>query len=249
MKNYARWIGGGLGWAFGGPIGAILGFALGSMIDKSSSLVTQEEAGQSRRRSSYGYTTANDFTVSLLVLTAAVMKADGKVLKSELDYVRNFLERQFGKGKAQDQIFLLRDILNQPLDVRAVCLQIKQNMQHPLRLQLLHYVFGLAAADGSLDVAEVKVIENIATYLGISHKDYESIRAMFGHDTQSAYKILEIDENADEATVKKAYRKMAVKYHPDKVGHLGAEFQKAAKEKFQKVQEAYESIKKQRNFK
>jgi DnaJ like chaperone protein len=249
MKKYARWIGGGLGWAFGGPVGAILGFALGSMIDSSSGIVTQEGGRSSGRRSSYGYTTANDFVVSLLVLTAAVMKADGKVLKSELDYVKNFLERQFGKGKAQDQILLLRDILNQPLDVRAVCLQIKQNMQHPLRLQLLHYIFGLATADGSLDISEVKVIENIASYLGISQKDYESIRAMFGHDTESAYKILEIDENADEGTVKKAYRKMAVKYHPDKVSHLGAEFQTAAKEKFQKVQEAYESIKKQRNFK
>ncbi|MCZ4410725.1 TerB family tellurite resistance protein [Cryomorphaceae bacterium 1068] len=249
MKKYARWIGGGLGWAFGGPVGAILGFALGSMIDNSSGIVTQDGARSTGRRSSYGYTTANDFVVSLLVLTAAVMKADGKVLKSELDYVKNFLERQFGKGKAQDQILLLRDILNQPLDVRAVCLQIKQNMQHPLRLQLLHYIFGLAMADGSLDASEVKVIENIASYLGISQKDYQSIRAMFGHDTESAYKILEIDENADEAMVKKAYRKMAVKYHPDKVSHLGAEFQSAAKEKFQKVQEAYESIKKQRNFK
>jgi DnaJ like chaperone protein len=249
MKKYARWIGGGLGWAFGGPVGAILGFALGSMIDHSSGIVTQDGARSTGRRSSYGYTTANDFMVSLLVLTAAVMKADGKVLKSELDYVKNFLERQFGKGKAQDQILLLRDILKQPLDVRAVCLQIKQNMQHPLRLQLLHYIFGLAMADGSLDVSEVKVIENIASYLGISQKDYQSIRAMFGHDTESAYKILEIDENADEAMVKKAYRKMAVKYHPDKVSHLGAEFQSAAKEKFQKVQEAYESIKKQRNFK
>ncbi|MFT6998647.1 MAG: DnaJ like chaperone protein [Cryomorphaceae bacterium] len=249
MKKYARWVGGGLGWAFGGPLGAILGFALGSMIDNSSGVVTQDEATGSRRRSSFGYTTANDFVLSLLVLTAAVMKADGKVLKSELDYVKDFLEKQFGKGKAQDQILLLRDLLNQSLDVKAVCLQIKQNMQHPLRLQLLHYIFGLANADGSIDIAELRVIENIASYLGISQKDYQSIRAMFGQDTESAYKILEIDEKADEAAVKKAYRKMAVKYHPDKVGQLGAEFQNAAKEKFQKVQEAYETIKKQRSFK
>lgn len=249
MKKYARWVGGGLGWAFGGPLGAILGFALGAMIDNSSAIVTQEDAKGRRRRSGYGYTTANDFVLSLLVLTAAVMKADGKVVKSELDYVRDFLEKQFGQRKAQDQILLLRDILNQPLDVRAVCLQIKQNMQHPLRLQLLHYIFGLAKADGNLDASEVRVIQDIAAYLGISQKDYESIRAMFGQDTASAYKILEIEENADEATVKKAYRKMAVKYHPDKVLQLGEEFQLAAKEKFQKVQEAYETIKKQRNFK
>jgi len=248
-KKYAKWVGGGLGWAFGGPIGAIIGFAVGSMIDKSSGLVETDPANQRSRRTSYGYTTANDFVLSLLVLTAAIMKADGKVMKSELDYARSFLEKQFGKRKAQDQVLLLRDLLNQPLDIRAVCLQIKNNMQHPLRLQLLHYLFGLASADGSIDSAEMRVIENIATYLGISHKDFESIRAMFGQDTESAYKILEIEESATESEVKKAYRKMAVKYHPDKVGHLGDEFQKAAKEKFQKVQEAYETIKKQRDFK
>ncbi len=249
MKKYAKWIGGGLGWAFGGPIGAILGFAVGSMIDGTSSATGDGPRTARARRTSYGYTTANDFVISLLVLTAAVMKADGKVVKSELDYVKKFLITQFGERKAQDQILLLRDILNQNTDVRAVCLQIKQNMEHPLRLQLLHYIFGLAAADGKLDITEVRVIENIASYLGISSKDYLSIRAMFGHDTQSAYNILEIDESADEKTVKKAYRKMATKYHPDKVSHLGDEFQRAAKEKFQKVQEAYETIKKQRNFK
>jgi DnaJ like chaperone protein len=219
------------------------------MIEKSTDVASENGQTRTKRRTSYGYTTANDFVLSLLVLTAAVMKADGKVMKSELDYARTFLERQFGKRNAQEQVLLLRDILNQPLDIRAVCLQIKRNMEHPLRLQLLHYVFGLANADGKLDVSEVRVIENMANYLGISQKDYQSIRAMFGHDTESAYKVLEIDENATEAEVKKAYRRMAVKYHPDKVSQLGEEFQKAAKEKFQNVQDAYESIKKQRNFK
>jgi len=249
MKKYAKWIGGGLGWAFGGPIGAIIGFAIGSMVDTSSSVTHPFEPGAKGRRSSYGYTTANDFVLSLLVLTAAVMKADGKVVKSELDYVKAFLVRQFGEQKAQDQVLLLRDILKQNPDVRSVSMQIRQNMDHPSRLQLLHYVFGLAGADGKLDIAEVRVIENIASYMGINRKDYESIRAMFGHDTISAYRILEIEEDADESTVKKAYRKMATKYHPDKVGHLGEEIQRAAKEKFQKVQEAYEAIKKQRGFK
>jgi len=249
MKKYAKWIGGGLGWAFGGPLGGILGFAIGSMVDGTSTVEATNSSQSRSRRTSYGYTTANDFVLSLLVLSAAVMKADGKVMKSELEYTRKFLEAQFGKHKAQDQILLLRDVLNQSLDVRAVCLQIKQHMQHPLRLQLLHYIFGLANADGSIDKSEMQVIENIASYLRISQKDFQSIRAMFGQDTESAYKILEIEEGATESDIKKAYRKMAVKYHPDKVNHLGEEFQKAAKEKFQKVQEAYETIKKQRNIK
>lgn len=249
MAKYAKWIGGALGFTMGGPIGAIIGFAIGSMIDGSTGITKSEPfQGQRRRTSSYGYTTAGDFTVSLLVLSATIMKADGKVMRSELDYVKRFFVRQFGERRAGEYILLLRDIMKQPVDLRAVSMQIKQNMEHPLRLQLLHYLFGLAAADGSLATTEVRVIEDIARYLAISKKDYESIRAMFGSDTKSAYKILEIPETASEADIKKAYRRMAVKYHPDKVTHLGQEFQKAAKEKFLKVQEAYEALKKEKGF-
>lgn len=244
MKQYAKWIGGGLGFALGGPLGAILGYAVGSMIGATSVVTVNDPTGGRRYN-----TTANDFVVSLLVLSAAVMKADGKVLKSELEYVKRFLAQQFGEVKAQQQLPLLRDILEKPIPLREVCEQIRANMQHPLRLQLMHYLFGLANADGSLERNEVKTLEEIARHLGISQKDYESIRAMFGADTESAYKILEIEESATEADIKKAYRKMAVKYHPDKVSTLGEDFQKAAREKFVKVQDAYETIKKQRGIK
>src|SRR5690554_1983381 len=194
-KNYLKWNGGGLGWALGGLIGAIIGFALGSLVG-GEGIVTSEQA-QSRTRT-FRRTSTDDFMVSLLVLSAAVMKADGKVLKSELDYVKDFFVRQFGTYKAQEQILILREILKQPLELRKVCVQIRMNMQHPLRLQLIHYLFGLAQADGTLDTAELRVIENIARDLGISQKDFDSIRAMFKRDTQSAYTVLEISENATE---------------------------------------------------
>ncbi len=247
MKNYLKWIGGGLGWAVGGPIGAILGFALGSMIDNTK-VITGEDAHAARNRGRYR-TTSNDFMVSLLVLSAAVMKADGKVMKSELNYVNAFFVRQFGKRIAEEQMILLRGILKQDLQLRAVCEQIRSNMDHAMRLQLIHYIFGLANADGSLHGDEVSVIKTIARYLGISDKDYDSIRAMFGDDTESAYKVLEITPDASESEIKKAYRKMAVKYHPDKLNGLGEEFKEAAEEKFVKVQNAYEVIKKDRNIK
>ncbi len=248
MAKYAKWIGGALGFTLGGPIGAIIGFAIGSMIDGSTAVAKSEPFSGRRRTGSYGYATAGDFTVSLLVLSAAVMKADGKVMRSELDYVKRFFVRQFGERRASEYVLLLRDIMNKPVDLRAVSNQIKQNMQHPLRLQLLHYLFGLAEADGRLAAVEMRVIEDIARYMAISDKDFDSIRAMFGQDSQSAYKILEIHESASESEIKKAYRRMAVKYHPDKVTHLGKEFQTAAREKFQKVQEAYEALKKERGF-
>jgi DnaJ like chaperone protein len=243
MAKYGKWIGGGLGWAFGGPIGALLGFAFGSMIDGMQSGKYEHRPG------TVSQTLPGDFSVSLLIMAAAVMKADGKVLKSELDFVKRFFIQNFGQSHAEQQILALREILKQNFDVRDVSLQIKQYMEYPSRLQLLHLLFGISLADGYVHPEEIKIIETIRSYLGIRTGDYESIKAMFVKDNFSAYKVLEITPDASDEEVKKAYRKMAVKYHPDKVSHLGSEIQKSAKEKFQEVNAAYENIKKQRGTK
>lgn len=248
MAKYGKWIGGGLGWVIGGPIGALLGFAIGSMVDETKVSIQKGSSGFSD--SSYRHrTTRSDFTLSLLVLSAAVMKADGKILKSELEYVKQFLGQQFSKAEVNRLLPHLKEVLNKDIQVREVCAQIRYNMEHPLRLQLLHYLFGIAKADGTVSASEAELIEQIAGYLGISDRDFASIKAMFYKDANAAYKILEITSEVSDSEVKTAYRKMAVKYHPDKLSHLGEEFKNAGKEKFQSVQEAYETIKKERNFK
>jgi len=236
--RYAKWIGGGLGWAFGGPIGGILGFIFGTMVD-----------GMQSGKFEYKPTQSGDFSVSLLVLSAAVMRADGKVMKSELDYVRSFFARQFGPEIAANRIQMLQEILKQDFNLPEVCQQIGQHMDYPARLQLLHYLFGISAADNHYNPKEVEMVGTIAGFLGIDRQDYESIRAMFVKEIDSSYKVLEINPEATDEEVKAAYRKMAVKYHPDKVEHLGPEIQKSAKEKFQMLQAAYDEIKKRRGIK
>ena len=72
---------------------------------------------------------------------------------------------------------------------------------------------------------------------------------MFVHNTISDYSILEINPNSTDDEVKKAYRKMAIKYHPDKVSHLGNELKNIAEEKFKSVNDEYQNIKKERNIK
>ncbi|MCF8295278.1 MAG: DnaJ domain-containing protein [Bacteroidales bacterium] len=238
MANYAKWIGGGLGWAFGGPIGALIGFVVGNMMDGKSSAVANVSS----------QTTQGDFVMSLLVLIAAVMKADGKILKSELDYVKQNFLRTFGADQTRTLIRALGDLSRQEIPLGEVCVQISRHMDYSSRLELLHLLFGISQADGVISTEEINTIEYIRKQLGIKDADYLSIKGMFVKDTTSAYKILEIEPTATDEEVKKAYRRMALKYHPDKVAYLGEEIAHDAKVKFQKVNEAYETIKKERNL-
>ena len=241
MGMFGKWLGGGLGFAMGGPIGVLLGFILGSVIDSTTDGTSDHPARTAR-------TAQGDFGMSLLILVAAVMKADGAVVKSELDFVKQFFVRQFGRESAREAVLLLKDILKQDIQVRDICIQISRNMDYSSRLQLLHLLFNVSLADGKINKSETELIEKMSGALGINTSDFISIRNMFIPETDSSYKILEIEPSASDDELKKAYRKMAMKYHPDKVSHLGDDFRKSADEKFKKVNEAYEKIKKERNL-
>lgn len=236
-KRYGKWVGGGLGFAFGGPIGAILGIALGSMFD-----------GMDKANSTYRGTPRGDFAMSLLVLSAAIMKADQKIVRSELDYVRSFFIRQFGEQEGNQFISMLREILKQDINVAEVSQQVGRYMDYSSRLQLLHYLFGIASADGVYHPEEVSVIEQASGYMGISSSDYLSVKAMFVKNPSWAYDVLEITKGATNDEVKKAYRELAKKHHPDKLGHLGDDIRRSATEKLQKINAAYEEVKKQRGI-
>ncbi len=234
---------GSLGWVFAGPIGAILGYTYASINQQNQSWNQQSNNSSYRMKTKPG-----DFVISVMVLLAKVMKADGKLLKSELDYVKTFLKQQFGVEQTRELMSVFKDILEQDYPLRDVCRQIQKSMDHPSRLELIHILYGLSASDGDIHPKEVIIIKSIANYLNISNRDYESIRATFANDREAPYRILEVSQNGSDNEIKRSYRKMANKYHPDKVSHLGEEMQKLAKEKFQAVNDAYQQIKKERNI-
>lgn len=261
--SFAKWVGGALGWSFGGPIGAIIGLALGSLIDNAADsggfllgdgnprkpFNRPRQTRTYTQTSSKPQTQSGDFEVSLLILASVIIKADERQDKRELDYVRQQFLSMYGKERANHAFKLFKNINKQNIPTRKVCLQIKQMMDHASRLQLLHFLFGIAKADGLVTDNEVSQIYMISGYLGISSRDYESIKAMFYNSSENAYKILEITKSATEADIKAAYRKMAKKYHPDRVIHLGKEHQEGAEEKFRQVQKAYEQLQQERGFK
>jgi DnaJ like chaperone protein len=241
--GYSKWIGGAIGWALGGPIGGMLGYALGSAAGRSAGSVPNQQAGGRR------HTGGGDFAAALIVLSAAVMRADEKVLRSELDYVKRFFNNNFPPEQAEKMLLTLREVLNQQQNTRAICMQIRTYMEHSKRLLLLQYLYGIAQSDGDVDLREVEEIRRMAMWMGISEKDRLSIEASFHTDVASHFAVLEIEESASDAEVKKSYRRMALKFHPDKVRDMGEEYQKQARERFLRINDAYEAIKSQRGMK
>ena len=252
----------GLGWGFGGAIGALIGLSIGSLVEALSSPANKNDS----TKTSNGYgrhgngTTSNDITVSLLVLTAAIMKADGKVLKSELNYVKNVLTNTYGEKKTADLLTLLRDILQKDIDLNGVCRQIYSHTNMETRVNILDFLYGVASADGHYAPGEATVLNRISRLLRIPDYYVSSIHNRhFGGSyynsthggTQTAkdpYALLGIDHSATNDEVKKAYRRLAMKYHPDKVENMSEEIKKNAGKQFKEINEAYETIKAERGM-
>lgn len=237
-----KWIVGALGWAMFGPIGGLLGYFFTSGLEKlaeASTVYSGEQVWNQGQR--------NSFLMSLLVLSSAVIKADGKTTSEEMSRLREFFGRNFGAQAAEESEKIVRELLQKDFNLYEVCAQICSCMNYSQRLQLFHFLVSLGACDG-LQQREIDVLETIAGYIGLSRAEVESVFAQFKPSNDSNYKILEITADATDEEVKKAFRKMAVKYHPDKVATLGEDVQKAAEEKFKTVSQAYEAICKERGI-
>ena len=243
-----KWILGTLGFVLGGPIGSIIGVLIASLFEKSG-LDNQTSSGTSRT-SRAQRTTAGDVNVSIIVLIACVIKSDGRVLKSEINYVKPFLLRTFGEAGAKQALLLLKELLKQDIDAKAVAQQIGQHVNYSTRLELVHLLLAIANADGEIHDLELETISSISMYMSIQDADLQSILALYQRrkDTNWAYTALEITPSATNEEVKKAYRRMAMKFHPDKVANAGEEIRQQATDKFRAINEAYEHIKQQRGI-
>lgn len=240
-----KWVLAVLGYFVYGFRGAILGFFIGSILDSFSSSskggfrVFQEEKKVSPQ----------DFELHLLSLSAIVIRADGKVSQVELDYVRSYFVRSYGKDRANAVFRTFNEMIkSRELSEARIAEYLLPRTRYEARLQITHFLFSIANADGSVSQAEASKIQDIARHLRLASKDFESIKAMFFKTTDDAYKILEIEKSASDADVKKAYRTMAKKYHPDKLQHMEEAYRVGAEEKFRKVQEAYEKIQRERGL-
>lgn len=236
-----------------GFFGAVAGYFIGTLID--SFYGNTKSQGNQGFHNPFNPTEKSvnlgDFELNLLSLSAIVIKADGEVSQRELDYVRSFFVQQFGKERANATFRTFNEVVkSRSVEVDRISDYLRSRTTYEMRLQILHFLFGVANADGKILNQELYTLTEIASHLRIQRHDFESIKAMFV-DIQSAdnsYKILEIDKNASDSEVKKAYREMVKKFHPDKLVGMDEAYKKGAREKFNKVQEAYDKIKRERGF-
>ncbi|MDR1273972.1 MAG: TerB family tellurite resistance protein, partial [Odoribacteraceae bacterium] len=192
-----KWIGAGLGFVMGGPIGALLGFVVGSALDVPA---------RTTRGTTGARTGRADFLYCLVILATAIMKADGKITRDELDYAKRFFRENFGAEGEREALSIIRGIMDKEINVDQICLQIRHNMQAQARGQLLYFLFGLAKADGRVCDREIALLDRIAGLLGLDAAAYHAIKSMFREEVDSAYVILGIPKSATDEEVKKAYR-------------------------------------------
>lgn len=258
-----KWIGGFLGFMAGGPLGALAGFALGALFDNNTTT-----SGNGGEGSFYGQPEdtnyaghRNSFLFSMLVMASYIIRADGRIMHSEMEYVRQFLRRNFGEQAVSEGQQILLNLFEERKRMDAQnpnafrntiheCgAQIAANLSYEERLQLLSFLANIAKSDGHISPEEIDALKEVAVYMGLSAQEAESMLNLGGNSLDEAYKVLEISPNATDQEVRAAYRRLALKHHPDRVATLGEDVKKAAEEKFQEINNAKERIYKARGMK
>ena len=227
-----RWLFAILGYTLFRLPGALIGFFLGSFFSPRSIKIS-----------------SRDFEINLLALASLVIKADGKVSQKELDFVRAYFVSAYGKNRANEVFKIFnQNFKNKGISLNKISNLFNLGLNYESKLQVIHFLFGIAKADGSISQQEINKLLEFSNLFKLSYADFLSIKAMFINEVDNDYKILEVDKSASDEEIKKSYRSLAKKHHPDKVQHLGEAYVKAAQDKFQKIQKAYQNIKVKRGF-
>ena len=256
--GFGKWIAGYLGWATLGPVGGLLGFLVGSFIDAvSSGKVVQQTDGEYYNESTQQQGDRNSFLLSMLVLAAYIIRADGKIMHSEMEYVRNMLRQNFGDVAAQQGNDILIKLFDEEKrmgtqqfrqKINAACQDIASHVDYSGRLQLLNFLVMIAKADGHVAEQEKVALKEVAQWMQLSPSEVDSMLHLDGGTLEDAYKVLGVSPDATDDELRKAYRRLALEHHPDRVAKLGDDVRRAAEKKFQEINAAKERIWKARGL-
>ena len=260
MMAIGKWIGGFLGWiATGGsPIGALIGIAIGSMFDGNSDpRIGTSDLFDSDNEHRQAEGSRNSFLFSLLVLASYIIRADGRIMHSEMETVRQMLRQNFGDVAVEQGNQILQRLFDEAKrqgdaaykqTIRQSCQQIAAHTDYGERLQLLSFLASIAQADGSVHPTEVTALREVALWMQMPDSEVDSMLHLKGDTLSDAYQVLGISPDATDDEVRRAYRRLALQHHPDRVAKLGDDVRRAAEQKFQEINAAKERIYKARGL-
>ncbi len=194
----------------------------------------------------------NRFVFLLVNILVKIAQADGHFTRAELAAILNFF--QYHLRYNQDQMYwvkqLVKDARVAEVDLQQLLDEFRTSFAYEPRLILLELIYQIIYTKQPPPENELRLARDIALVLQITVYDQRTIEAKYMYRqrqeaTSSAqqeeqyYAVLGLEPGADFVEIKKAYRKLSMQYHPDKVGHLGEEFKNIAEEKMKEINVAY----------
>ena len=245
---------GSLGLFFGGPLGAIAGAALGHhLIDKKQGISTRYYGAPYEQRIDYAEQTQAAYFVSLFSVLGKIAKIDGVVTRDEIAVVHKFIkdlqipetEKRFAK-----QIF--NEAKDSEYSLEEFAVQLYQaTRNHPnILLSFVDLLFRVVAADGKFHPAEESALKSITSIFGISDAQYNNLKSAYFDDLEKYYGVLNCSPESSNEEIRSNYKKLVKDFHPDTIVSKGLpeEFTDFATKHFREIQEAYEKVRKERNF-
>ena len=245
----------------GSVLGALAGYFIGSWFDKQAVGMQEDLQADEAGRARYEQGQRNSFLFSMLVMASYVIRADRKIMHSEMEFVRRFLRANFGESAVEEGEQILLKLFDEakrldgvsPVAFRDMIFdcgrQIAAHLNYGERLQLLNFLVRIAQSDGNVCAEEITALREVALAMELSAGEVDSMLNLKGESLADAYKVLEIEPSATDEEVRKAFRQLALKHHPDRVATLGEDVRRAAEEKFQQINNAKERIYKARGMK
>lgn len=234
--KYEKWLGAGLGFVVSGsPLGAVIGFGAGKLLEKKDG------------KGFFATAHTSDFEVNILQLAVAVIQTEKGVTHSEINFVRDFWQTQFGEEFLEEKMSVFNHLLQKKYDTKKACVDLYNMSEVATRHQLIYFLFDLAECDKPLSEKERQMISAIAGWLNINRIDFEKIEHSRNPQPLTVFDILGVNETDSTAHIRTQYRKLVLQYHPDKHPNLTENERKKMEQKLQEIHEAYQQILELRN--
>jgi len=253
MGMLGKIIGGTIGFAMAGPLGAIAGAALGHAFDTNADM--QHHYIDEGSRLSSGEESQFTFFVAAFSMLAKLAKADGRISQAEIDTIEKFMvyDLNLNPESRHLAINIFHTAVESPNNFEDFAEQFYSRFreQYQILELMIDILIRVSVADGALSASEEKLILSAVRIFNFGDEKYKKLKSKYIQDVEKYYAILGCDSHDSNDHIKKQYRKLVSDYHPDKIASKGLpeEFTKFANDKFREIQEAYETIKKERDIK